>query len=322
MRRTALLIALIGALISPKAQAQTYTQLKLWDSHERHPHINEIEFDETCYAEADSLFASLSTYDALYGHGAMMENEFYAIRVYMDARQSVDLYGKRGYDPELFLTDFYTTPEMAEQGYGEDILFVGASIGAGSFRGYEDGKPSLVKPVKARGQRVLYNLQDSSAFEVWDKAWLYQGRRLNVREVYTMRLGRRDTQVDIFVEDTEEGAGVDTLTFVTGAQKLEKDNVGLMLPERGIVASWGTNVPEKEARPDDEQTLGIAVSVPEEYLQAVYEDELNYLCLVHPVGGHIRYHILAAADIQAENGFHSAEEWLGAAKGIKDSLKP
>ncbi|MCD8304724.1 MAG: DUF4861 domain-containing protein [Prevotellaceae bacterium] len=321
MRRTALLIALMGSLISLKAQ--TYAQLKLWDSHERHPHINEIEFDETRLAEADSLFASLSTYDALYGHGAMMENEFYAIRVYMDARQSVDLYGKRGYDPELFLTDFYTTPELAAQGYGEDILFVGASIGAGSFRGYEDGKPSLLKPVEARGQRVLYNLQDSSAFEVWDKAWLYQGRRLNVREVYTMRLGRRDTQVDVWIEDCEgEGEGIDGLTFVTGAQKLEKDNRGLMLPESGIVASWGTNVPEKEARPDDEQTLGIMVAVPREYLQEVYEDELNYLCVLHPAGGHIRYYILAAADIQQEGGFHSAEEWLGAAKGIKDSLKP
>ncbi len=311
---TTLLLSLLLSLAPRQPlHAQTYAQLRLWDSHERHPHVSQIEFDETLLTSLDSLNASLATYDALYGHGAMMENESYAIRVYMDARQSVDLYGKKTPHPELAVTDFYTTPELYAEGYGEDILFVGATIGAGTLRGYADGKPSLLRPVRARGQRVLYNQGDSSAIEVWDKGWVYEGHSVDLLVRYTMRLGRRDTQVDAWIEPSqgEPPFAIDSLTFLTGVQKLERDNHGLMLPDEGIVASWGSNEPEKETKPGDEQSLGIGLYVPTENLVAVYEDELNYLCQLHPHRHHLRYYLFVAPAIEtAPDSYHTPSHWL------------
>jgi len=284
------------------ASAQTYAQLKVWDSHERYPKINEIEFEG-----ADS---ALATYDAIYGHGAMMENDFYGLRVYMDHRQSIDLYGKRTPQLELAITNFYSTPQHMAQGYGEDILFVGPSIGAGSFRGYENEQPVTIQSVAARGQRVVCAGPDSAVIEVWDRDWIYKGQRLQMVQRYTMRAGSRVTDVDIQLT----GCTDETL-FATGVQKLESDNQSLLLPARGLVASWGSNIPDK-AHPQLVERLGIAVHVPAPYLYGVREDSHNLLCLVHPVGGHIRYRLLVAPDMEQNDGFHSAAQWFAHLQGL------
>ncbi len=297
-------LLLIVALVSLQTKAQTYAQMKLWDSHERHPKVWEIEFvgaDET-----------IATYDAIYGHGAMMENESYALRVYMDHRQSIDLYGKRHKEPELAVTDFYTSLEQLNEGYGEDILYVGGSIGAGSLRGWNGTEPVYIEPVKARGQRVLAEGPDSAVIEVWDKDWtLPSGETAQMRQRYTMRCGERATQVDVWLE----GCTDETL-FATGVQKLEQSSVGIMEPAQGLAASWGTNEPEKGEKPGIMETLGIAVVVPGEFLSMQLEDELNYLCLLHPVDGHIRYYLFVAPDMEQEDGFHSAADWFEWMKSV------
>ena len=285
------------------AQAQTYAQLKLWDSHERYPLINEIEFEG-----ADS---SLATYDAIYGHGAMMENEYYGLRVYMDHRQSVDLYGKRMPQIELPTTNFYSTAEHRAQGYGEDILFVGGSIGAGSFRGYEQGQPTFLQPVAARGQRVRTTTPDSASIEVWCRDWMYKGQPLQLLVRYSMFKGRRETLVDVYLTGCS-----DSMVFVTGVQKLESNSRGICQPNKGLVASWGTNVPDK-AHPELSETLGMAVRVSREYLYGTTEDDLNYLCLVHPVDGHIQYRLYVAPDMEREGGFHDADSWF---TWLKDNM--
>ncbi len=98
MRTALIILSLLGSL---SLKAQTYGQMKVWDSHERHPKITSIEFEEPDM--------QLATYDAVYGHGAMMENPYYGLRVYIDQRQNIDLYGKRKAAAELMTTDFYTT---------------------------------------------------------------------------------------------------------------------------------------------------------------------------------------------------------------------
>ncbi|MCF0199081.1 MAG: DUF4861 family protein, partial [Bacteroidaceae bacterium] len=190
------------------AQAQVYGQLKLWDSHLRYPQINEIEF---CGADS-----SLATYDAVYGHGAMWESEWVGFRIYMDHRQSIDLYGKQQAQLELATTNFYSNRDLMAQGYGEDILYVGQSVGAGSFRGYENGKPTYIEPVGARGQRIVNSGPDTVVVEVWDRDWLYKGRNLQMKQRYTMLRGHRDVLVDIYLDGCD-----DTEQFATGVQKLE-----------------------------------------------------------------------------------------------------
>ena len=288
--------------------AQVSAHMKLWDRKYRYPKVNSIEFQGDV--------PSLSMYDAIYGHGAMWENEWIGFRVYMDHRQSIDLYGKKQARMELDETNFYTTDEQWQKGYGEDILFVGGSIGAGSFRGYTDGAPSFVNPVKARGQRVISEGPDTAIVEIYATDWQYQGHTLQFTQQFTAIRGHREVQVDVFL--AEQGnvkcemsnvSSQNQFLFATGVQKFEVDT-SCYSSTRGIVATWGSNIPDKEGHPDRIHTLGMAVRVAPENLVEVKEDDLNILCIVRPVGGHIRYWLAVASDLQQQDGFHSASEWF------------
>lgn len=277
--------------------AQVHAHMKLWDRKYRFPRVNQVEFQGDV--------PQLAMYDAVYGHGAMWENEYIGFRVYVDHRQSVDLYGKKRAQMELDSINFYSSPELMAQGFGEDILFVGPSVGAGSFRSFEDGKPTFVNPVRARGQRVINEGPDTAIVEIYAKDWAYQGRLLEFRQRFTAVRGHRDVRVDVWIEGC-----TDNDVFATGVQKLESENQGFM-DRRGLVGSWGSNVPDKENHPELVETLGIGVRIDKQNLVEVREDELNYLCLVHPTDGHIRYWLAAASDMQEEGeAFHSAKDWF------------
>ena len=286
------------SLFSLSVSAQVSAQMKLWDQKFRFPKINEIEF------QGDT--PQLASYDAIYGHGAMWENEWMGFRVYLDYRQSIDLYGKKHPQMELDQTNFYTTDEQWEAGYGEDILFVGQSIGAGSFRGYASDSLLFVNPVKARGQRVLKEGPDTAIVEIYANDWQYQGQVLQFRQRFTAIRGQRGVKVDVYIDGNES---VNDLHFATGVQKFEFNNSGIMRTD-GLVASWGSNVPDKAGHPDRMHTLGMVVTVDEKYLVEVKEDTYNYLCILRPVNGHIRYWMACASDLQEKDGFHSASAWF------------
>lgn len=275
---------------------RTAAFMKVWDRKYRYPYINSIEYQ--------GRNAPLATYDAIYGHGAQWESELVGFRVYMDHRQSIDIYGKPHSQLVLDRTNFYSTREDIAAGLGCDILFAGPSVGAGSFRGYVDGQPTYVDSVEARGQRVIASGPVRAIVEVTDRNWLYEGRQLQMRQIYTIYAGHRDVQVDIQLR----GENVDSLIFCTGVQKLEMENEGLMDFTNGLVGSWGKNVPDKAA-PDLIEGVGLGVTVDTDYLIVKREDDYNYLTILHPVDGHIRYH-LAICALMEEGGFQNSRGWF------------
>ena len=276
--------------------ARTAAFMKVWDRKYRYPYINSIEYQ--------GRNEPLATYDAIYGHGAQWESELVGFRVYMDHRQSIDIYGKP--TPQLVLdkTNFYSTREDIAAGLGCDILFAGPSVGAGSFRGYIDGRPTYVDSVEARGQRVIASGPVRAIVEVTDKNWYYAGKTLQMRQRYTIYAGHRDVEVDIQLT----GADVKGLAFCTGVQKLEMDNEGLMDFTNGLVGSWGRNVPDKAAE-DLIEGVGLGVSVDTRYLTSKKEDAYNYLDILHPINGRIRYH-LAICALMERDGFKDAKSWF------------
>lgn len=274
---------------------RTAAFMKVWDRKFRYPYINSIEYQ--------GRNEPLATYDAIYGHGAQWESELVGFRVYMDHRQSIDIYGKP--TPQLVLdqTNFYSTREDIAQGRGCDILFAGQSVGAASFRGYINGQPTYVDEVEARGQRVIASGPVRAIVEVTDKNWSYNGRRLQMRQRYTIFAGHRDVQVDIQLA----GSDVDAQNFCTGVQKLEMENQGFV-ETNGLAGSWGKNVPDKAAE-DLVEGVGLGVCVPAPYLTSTKEDPLNYLTILRPSAGHIRYHLAICADME-HTGFHDAKSWF------------
>ena len=275
---------------------RTAAFMKVWDRKYRYPYINSIEYQ--------GRNEPLATYDAIYGHGAQWESELVGFRVYMDHRQSIDIYGKP--TPQLVLdrTNFYSTREDIAAGRGCDILFAGPSVGAGSFRGYVGGEPTYVDSVEARGQRVVASGPVRAIVEVWDKNWFYNSKTLQMRQRYTIYAGHRDVQVDI----TLAGAAVDDELFCTGVQKLEMDNEGYMALASGLVGSWGRNIPDKAAE-DLVEGVGLGVYVGPAYLSSKKEDAYNYLTILRPRDGRISYH-LAICALMERGGFRDSKGWF------------
>ena len=292
------ILGLVACAAAMNAAAQTDAYIKLRDEKKTHPRIDAITFP----GDANTRYM----YDAIYGHGAVIENPWVAYRVYMDNRQSLDLYVKQTPQIELDVTGFYTTPEQLAQGYGIDVLWAGKSIAAGSFRGLQNGEPQTIDTVASRTQRVL----DDHTIQVVDKDWIYNGHPIQMTQTYSVLPNNRD----LFVEVKLDGYLPDEI-FCTGIQKLENDNQGFINAE-GRAASWGSNVPDKK-HPEVVEQVGLGIIVDPANVVATEETDLNYIVKVRPdKDGVIRYRVIACGD-REKNGFTNYKDWSKYIKSLK-----
>ncbi|MDE5851073.1 MAG: DUF4861 domain-containing protein [Muribaculaceae bacterium] len=280
------------------ALAQTDAYIKLRDEKKTHPRIEEITFP----GDANTRYM----YDAIYGHGAVIENPWVAYRVYMDNRQSLDLYVKQTPQIELDVTGFYTTPEQLNEGYGIDVLWAGKSIAAGSFRGLQNGEPITIDTVASRTQKVI----DDHTIQVIDKDWIYNGHPIQMTQTYSVLPNSRD----LFVEVKLDGYLPDEI-FCTGIQKLETDNQGFINAD-GRAASWGSNIPDKK-HPEIVEQVGLGIIVDPANVVSTEESDLNYIVKVRPDSdGVIRYRVIACGD-REKNGFNNYKDWSKYIKSLK-----
>lgn len=292
------IIAAVCAGLASTAIAQTDAYIKLRDEKKTHPRIEAISFP----GDANNRWM----YDAIYGHGAVIENPWVAYRVYMDNRQSLDLYVKQTPQIELDVTGFYTTPAQLQEGYGIDVLWAGKSIAAGSFRGLQNGQPMTIDTVGTRTQRVL----DNATIQVEDKDWMLNGHPIQMTQTYSVRPNSRDLFVEIKLEGYKPGD-----EFCTGIQKLETDNQGF-LNKNGKAASWGSNIPDK-GHPDIVEQVGLGIIVEPENVVATEETDINYIIKVRPnEEGIIRYRVIACGD-REKDGFKDYKSWSKYIKGLK-----
>lgn len=279
---------------------QTFEQksrayLKLRDEKKKHPEITEITYP----GNSDNSVI----YNTIYGHGAVMESMLNAWRIYVDNRQSIDLYGKKARQLELETTGFYTTPEQSAQGYGRDILWAGKSVAAGSFRGLTNGQPATIDTVASRTQRIIASGPIRSIIEVEDKGWEINGKKVDMLQRYTQYGLNPYFTAEIFLK----GEGADQI-FCTGVQKIGEDRGEGFIGENGLAGSWGTNIPEK-AYPEMTETLGIGIQVDPKNVVKTREDDLNYLVEVKPDSdGKIIYHINFVSTME-KKAPQNLEEW-------------
>jgi len=273
------------------AFGQTDAYIKLNDKAGKHPRVVSVTFP----GNADNL----DMYNSIYGHGAVIENPWVAYRIYMDNRQSLDLYVKQMPRLELDATGFYTTPEQLDEGYGCDVLWAGKSIAAGSFRGWHDRQIFTIDNVRERMQTVL----SPKSVEVADSAWRFNGHDINMTQTYSVE---GDSEV-LSVTVRLNGHTTDDL-FCTGIQKLEMDNAGF-IDHDGCAASFGRNVPDKNT-PDIVETVALGIMVNPENIVEAYEDDLNYVFVVRPDSeGIITYKIIASGS-RAKNFINSPTRWF------------
>lgn len=279
---------------------QTFEQksrayLKLRDEKKKYPEIMEITYP----GDSDNSII----YNTIYGHGAVMESMLNAWRIYVDNRQSIDLYGKKSRQLELETTGFYTKPEQYAHGYGRDILWAGKSVAAGSFRGLTNGQPATIDTVARRTQRIIASGPIRSIIEVEDNGWVINGKKVDMLQRYTQYGLNPYFTVEVFLK----GEGADQI-FCTGVQKIGDDGGEGFVGENGLAGSWGTNIPEK-AYPDMTETLGIGIQVNPENLVRAREDDLNYLVEVKPdVNGKITYYVNFVSALE-KKAPKNLEEW-------------
>ncbi len=278
-----------------KFTPETNAYIRLNDKNKKHPKIQAIAFP----GDTDNR----QMYNSIYGHGVVLEGLYNAIRIYMDNRQSIDLYAKNTPQLELDKTGFYTTREQLAQGFGRDVLWAGTSVALGSFRGYQHGTPVTIDSVTTRTQRVVTTGPVRSIVEVSDRGWIYNGTPIEMRQRYTIYARHRDIDVDINISGAPS-----SYTYCTGIQKLATDNQGF-ITKSGLAGSWGTNLPDK-GMPDITDTVGLGIYVSPTYLRSTKEDDVNYLTLLKTdKKGRIRYSFTSGAERDSSSP-HSASQWF------------
>ncbi len=288
---------------------RVYADMQLDDKRGKHPFITSIEAPGSSYIYSD-----------LYHHGAAFESELTAYRIYFDQRQNIDIYGKQLRQLELADTHFYSTPQQMQQGYGNDVLWAGNSIGCGSFKGWDGTAPTNIEPVTTRGQKVIATGPLRTIVKVWDYGWDNKSNNgqstLNMVQYYILYAGHRDCEVHVTFDRPLTGE-----TFTTGVQKVGNQPLGFA-NGNGIAASWGSDYPEmgkKDQYPPE--AVGLAVYVPTQFIQSAHESDLNYLFVLHaPKQTQLNYHVSFCAD-KEKKGYHSAAEWFDAVNQWREQLE-
>ena len=250
-------------------------------------------------------------YHIQHHHGVDFESELNGIRIYFDARQTLDLYGKYQKRLELQDTQVYTDAEQKAQGYGDDVLWVGQTFGLGAFRGWDGTKPTLVEPVRSRTQRIISYGPLRTIVEVVDRDWQapltssisHHPSSITMTLRYTQYAGHRDTDVDVFFNKN-----VSDYRFSTGVINV-KGSVEYS-DRHGLRACWGTDYPATDTTKWKHETVGLAVLVPHKNIASEEPaNKDNYAFVVKIDGTHMAYKVNYTSANETF-GYHSAQEWF------------
>ena len=247
-----------------------------------------------------------NAYNMLHHHGAAFESELVGYRIYFDHRQTVDIYGKYHPGLELQQTQFYPDDEQKAQGFGDDVLWVGNTLGLGTLRGWDGQQPTMLRDVEHRSQRLVATGPLRVIIEMKDRQWrvLPGEEPINMTTRYTLMAGHRDCSVDILFEDAPADK-----CFVTGLINIKDSRE--ITDYKGLRGCWGTDWPvsAKDSIGHKRETVGLGICVPEEYfVEGRPADADNYPIIVKPKDNRLHYDIVFCSDNEAF-GYHSFKEW-------------
>ena len=256
-------------------------------------------------------------YWTLHHHGAALENDMVAYRIYFDHRQTVDIYGKYERRLELKETQFYPDEQQKAARYGDDVLWVGSTLGLGTLRGWDGGKPTMLTDVDKRSQRIISRGPIRTIVEVKDKGWTPQpgDKPIDMTALYTLYAGRRECSVDVKFSKPAAGYLLST-GFINVKNSTEYSD------KKGLRGCWGTDWPvsAKDSVGHKRETVGLGICVPEEYI--VSEEPANkdnYAYVIKTDTDELHYKITFCSDNETF-GYHSDEEWYSFLKEWKEDL--
>ena len=286
--------------------ARVYAEMVLSNTKDKKLKKNQQNnYIESLTARGDAAY----TYNVQHHHGVDFESELNGIRIYFDARQTLDLYGKFKKQLELKETQFYTDDDQKARGYGDDVLWVGQTFGLGAFRGWDGQKPTLVEPVATRTQRIISYGPLRAIVEVIDKGWQapsaisHQPSAINMTLRYTQYAGHRDTDVDVlFNKDVSDSRFSTGIINVKGSEEFSN--------KKGLRACWGTDYPSTDTLKWKRETVGLAVLVPQQNIVSEEPANKDNYAYVLKVNGRKMSYKVTYTSANETFGYHSANEWF------------
>lgn len=268
------------------------------------------------YIHSLSAPEGVDVFHLLHHHGADFESELVAYRVYFDERQTYDLYGKYNKQLELQTSQFYPDDEQLAAGYGDDVLWAGQTVGLGALRGWDGQKPTMVSPVKSRGQRMVASGPVRTIVELTDEGWQLGGQTFNLRQNVIIYAGHRDCEVQVYQDTPAEG-----VQFATGVINL---NEKMYSDHKGLVGDWGGNWPngaKDSIAGKPKIVVGLAVNVPEKYVISEPANQKDQFLYTFGMKGSDRLTYNMAFTCDKETfGFKDAKEWFAWMKQWKKEL--
>lgn len=278
--------------------ARTYADMMLKSNNKapKPPYI--VVTEVTADGNAD-------TYHLQYHHGPEFESEYVGFRIYYDERQTVDLYGKYNKRLELAETTFYPSKEQKANGYGDDVLWVGNTFGAGALRGWDGTKPTMISPLKLRKNKVVASGPVRSIVDVIDEGWSYgNSKPVTMRIRYTLWAGHRDCEVSVKFREEPKG-----LKFSTGVINVKDSKE--YTDKKGTRGCWGTDWPAGANNQKNHklETVGLAVCVPEKYIVSEEPANKDNLGFVIATDSDELHYGIAAASANETFGIQTEKDW-------------
>ena len=269
------------------------------------------------YAKGYAIYAdgASDTYNVQHHHGAAFESELVAYRIYFNEKQTTDLYGKIHKGLELEESQFYPTGEQLKRGFGDDVIKVNSSCGAGTLRGWDGTQSTLIKPVAVRGQRILASGPVRTIVDAEVKGWQYQNKELNMINRYTLYAGHRDAQVDVLFD-----APLDKEVFCTGVQNIT-GHADMFSDHNGLVASWGTDWPVNDTVKYKKETVGLATYIPKKYVVKETSDKENFLYTISAPGKSSFRYYTSFTSCKETFGYPDKEKWFAYVQEWKKALE-
>ena len=282
--------------------ARVYAEMVMANTKDKKLKKNQQNnYIESITARGDAAY----TYNLQHHHGVDFESELNGIRIYFDARQTLDLYGKFNKQLELKETQFYTDPDQKAKGYGDDVLWVGQTFGLGAFRGWDGTKPTHVEPVRTRTQRVISYGPLRTIVELVDRGWQVDATKapVNMTIRYTQYAGHRDTDVDVyFNKDVNDYRFSTGIINVKGSEEFSD--------KKGLRACWGADFPTNDTINGKREAVGLAVLVPQKYIASEEPANKDNYAYVLKVNGKQMSYKVTYTSANETFGYHSAKEWF------------
>ena len=258
----------------------------------------------------------VNPYWMLHHHGVAFENYLVAYRIYFDHRQTIDIYGKYHRGLELRATQFYPDDDQKAAGYGDDVLWVGSTLGLGTLRGWDGTKPIMLEDVERRSQRIIARGPLRTIVEVRDEGWTpCEGAQpVNMTQRYTLIARHRECRIDVSIDGPTDG-----LLLSTGIINVK--NSVEYTDHNGIRGCWGADWPvsAKDSVGHKRETVGLGIYVPGKYILSSEPANKDNYVFVLKAAPHFTYYVTFCSDNE-DFGYHTADEWFAYLKRWRNTL--